>query len=60
MKKMILITNHKCEKCDTSVHKIDKFCSNCGNDLSVDIVYEEDTKEVARRDELVIKNSGYR
>jgi predicted amidophosphoribosyltransferase len=41
MIKVISITNCKCEKCKSVVSNSDKFCKECGNNLSEHITYEE-------------------
>lgn len=41
MVKEIMVIKFKCEKCGTLANEFDKFCSECGNDLKLEIIYKE-------------------
>jgi len=48
MIKMVNVVSCKCEKCDKVTDSNDKFCSECGNTLLLEITYEEVPKIATR------------
>lgn len=43
MKKIIRVAEYRCEKCNARVIQNQKFCSDCGNNLTIENIIEEPT-----------------